>query len=181
MNPNRSSVPWEDCAPFPEDTPDLSNYVVLIWTAGGGDCFLGTKVENAAAYGARLIMFYNTGPDVFAIGGFPNDLDGVGMVASEVGEEWISLLSRNISVSVNIVDPESAVTYLSSANNTESGGFVSTYSSWGPTLEMDFKPQFAAPGGLILSTFPMALGGYAVISGTSMVSNVPVFLFMSHC
>lgn len=45
---------------------------------------------------------------------------------------------------------------------------MSTYTSWGPTYEVDFKPQLAAPGGFILSTYPTALGSYAVLSGTSM-------------
>lgn len=33
---------------------------------------------------------------------------------------------------------------------------------------MDIKPQLASPGGNILSTFPIPLGTYAVLSGTSM-------------
>jgi len=46
---------------------------------------------------------------------------------------------------------------------------VSTYSSWGPTYEVHVKPQVTAPGGMILSTYPLDLGGHAVLSGTSMV------------
>lgn len=45
---------------------------------------------------------------------------------------------------------------------------MSTFTSWGPTYEVDFKPQLASPGGSILSTYPTALGSYAVASGTSM-------------
>lgn len=50
---------------------------------------------------------------------------------------------------------------------TEQGpGAVSDFTSWGPTWSLDLKPQFGAPGALILSTF---LGNnYAVYSGTSM-------------
>ncbi|RYP70708.1 hypothetical protein DL771_005312 [Monosporascus sp. 5C6A] len=48
-------------------------------------------------------------------------------------------------------------------------GTVSFYSTWGPTMEMSLKPQLAAPGGTILSTWPISDGtGYAIISGTSM-------------
>lgn len=57
---------------------------------------------------------------------------------------------------------------LSSTPNTATGGFLSTYTSWGPNFELDVKQQISAPGGLILSTFPRALGSYAVLSGTSM-------------
>jgi minor extracellular serine protease Vpr len=51
-----------------------------------------------------------------------------------------------------------------------SAGLVSTFSSFGPTAELDFKPDAGAPGGNIFSTYPLALGGYATLSGTSMAS-----------
>jgi subtilisin family serine protease len=35
---------------------------------------------------------------------------------------------------------------------------------------MQFKPAVAAPGGNILSTLPLALGGFGVESGTSMAT-----------
>jgi minor extracellular serine protease Vpr len=36
--------------------------------------------------------------------------------------------------------------------------------------DLDLKPDIGAPGGLINSTYPMAKGGYATVSGTSMSS-----------
>lgn len=53
---------------------------------------------------------------------------------------------------------------------------MSVYSSWGPTWELDIKPEIAAPGRNILSTWIQPQGGYAVISGTSMVSNMAIAL-----
>lgn len=48
---------------------------------------------------------------------------------------------------------------------------VSSYSSWGPTVEMSLTPQLSGPGGNILSTWPTTDGvGYALISGTSMAT-----------
>ncbi|CRK38838.1 hypothetical protein BN1708_016674 [Verticillium longisporum] len=44
------------------------------------------------------------------------------------------------------------------------------FTSWGPTWETELKPQFAAPGGHILSLWPRALGSYAVLGGTSMAT-----------
>ena len=44
---------------------------------------------------------------------------------------------------------------------------VGVCSSLGPSLTLDLKPGVAAPGAGILSTWPLALGSYAVISGTS--------------
>jgi Subtilase family/Fn3-like domain len=54
--------------------------------------------------------------------------------------------------------------------NTESGGFISAFSTWGPSNELKVKPNIASPGGNIYSTFPLALGAYAVLSGTSMAT-----------
>ena len=52
------------------------------------------------------------------------------------------------------------------------GGMMSNYSSFGPPVDtMVQKPQLAAPGGNILATWPLGyLGGYTVISGTSMAT-----------
>ncbi|KAK1466261.1 serine endopeptidase [Colletotrichum cuscutae] len=55
-----------------------------------------------------------------------------------------------------------------SERNTVTPGFLSVDSSWGPTYELDIKPQFVAPGGMVLSTFPRSKGYYAVLTGTSM-------------
>jgi subtilisin family serine protease len=55
-------------------------------------------------------------------------------------------------------------------NNAQTGGYVSTFSSWGPTNEVNIRPHFGAPGGGIYSTFPLPLGGYDILSGTSMAT-----------
>lgn len=54
--------------------------------------------------------------------------------------------------------------------NNISGGFLSTFTSWGPTNELAIKPNVAAPGGIIYSTFPLALGGFEIEQGTSMAT-----------
>ncbi|KAG0303472.1 hypothetical protein BGZ97_001908 [Linnemannia gamsii] len=51
-----------------------------------------------------------------------------------------------------------------------SGGFLSIFSSMGPDSELNSKPDIAAPGGQIWSTFPIKLGSYASLSGTSMAT-----------
>jgi lactocepin len=48
--------------------------------------------------------------------------------------------------------------------------YVSDFSSWGPPPDLSFKPDLAAPGGNIWSTVPVAMGGYANYSGTSMAA-----------
>ncbi|KAF9209499.1 hypothetical protein BGZ59_010092, partial [Podila verticillata] len=52
----------------------------------------------------------------------------------------------------------------------EGGGSPSGFSSFGLDGELRSKPDIAGPGGAILSAYPLAKGGYAVLSGTSMSS-----------
>ena len=55
-----------------------------------------------------------------------------------------------------------------------SGGMMDYYSSFGPVWHTyDMKPQIAAPGGHILSTWPLGvLGSYCILSGTSMANAI---------
>jgi hypothetical protein len=52
----------------------------------------------------------------------------------------------------------------------EGGGTVSDFSSYGLDGDLRSKPDIGGPGGNILSTYPLAKSGYAVLSGTSMSS-----------
>lgn len=56
------------------------------------------------------------------------------------------------------------------SEGADSPGRVSAYTSWGPTFELKLAPSFGSPGAGILSTWPVALGSYAVASGTSMAT-----------
>ena len=49
-------------------------------------------------------------------------------------------------------------------------GRSSSFTSWGLAADLSVKPDIGAPGGLILSTYPLEKNGYANISGTSMAS-----------
>ena len=160
-----TSDPANACDPLPDDTPDLSEYLVLIRR---GSCTFVQKVENVVAKGAKYVMFYNNAAGASAVTADVEGLVAVGMTTAETGAQWISILSNGTDITVNIIDPDSASQYPSTRENTATGGFLSTFTSWGPTYELDFYPQFSAPGGLILSTYPLELGGYAVLSGTSM-------------
>lgn len=51
--------PATGCDAYPDDTPDLSGYIVLIRR---GTCTFVQKATNAAAFGAKYVIFYNNDP-----------------------------------------------------------------------------------------------------------------------
>ncbi|EDU51147.1 peptidase [Pyrenophora tritici-repentis Pt-1C-BFP] len=157
------------CDPFPDNTPDLSGKIVLMRR---GDCkstrFLD-KAKNAAAKGAKYLMFYNDVPGaIFLDLSEVQNISSVGMVEPGVGEQWTRDLAAGKTITLHMSDPRAGPINLAETPNTWNGGAVSDFSSWGPTYDLDFKPQFGAPGENILSTYPTALGSYASMSGTSM-------------
>ncbi|KAK0639622.1 peptidase S8/S53 domain-containing protein [Cercophora newfieldiana] len=158
--------PSNGCAPYPANTPNLTNTIVLVRR---GNCTFVEKVQYAVAKGARHVLVYNNipGPNISPSADVRGAL-AVAMVPAAQGEEWIKALQAGEKVFVNLPNPETASKSTTNFPNEASGGFLSNYTSWGPTFEMNLKPQFSAPGGSILSTYPRELGSYAVLSGTSM-------------
>ncbi|KAI1643781.1 subtilisin-like protein [Daldinia loculata] len=157
----------QGCTALPEDTPDLSGYIVLIRR---GTCTFVQKATNAAQFGAKYVLFYNN-VQVGAVGPATSEVtrvQGTGMVTADQGESWVASLKNGSEILLNMLDPSTAPVSLTYQSNTITGGFASSYTSWNPTFELDVKPQLASPGGNILSTFPIPLGTYAVLSGTSM-------------
>jgi subtilisin family serine protease len=160
--------PAGGCNPYPDTTPDLSNKIVLIRR---GTCKFNDKAANAAAKGAQYVMFYNNKPGAVSvtIDAVPT-IKGAGMVDPDTGAALIALLKQGTKVQMAIPSASKAVLRIDTLLNNVTGGFMSTYSTWGPTFEGYIKPEVSAPGGNILSTYPLADGGYASISGTSMAT-----------
>ncbi|KAG6036043.1 hypothetical protein E4U41_005821 [Claviceps citrina] len=162
------TVKDDGCNPFPANTPDLSKYIVLIRR---GTCSYDQKLGNAIAKGAKNAIVYNN--DVGAGAMYLNDtntasLNAASMTDAETGVLFINALKQGKKLTLKMASAAHSDIFLANANNTLTGGALSTFTSWGPTWEMDVKPQFGAVGGKVLSTFPRARGSYAVLSGTSM-------------
>lgn len=144
---------------------DLSRQVVLIRSGG---CSINEKVSNAVALGAKHVLLCSNEPHTGTEGASIPGMQSVGIVSVAQAEEWVRLMRSGAQVSLHITPPEEAGLALMDETNTQTGGLVSSFTSWGPTPEVGIKPQVAAPGGMIASTFPINMGGYAVLSGTSM-------------
>ncbi|KAG6107516.1 hypothetical protein E4U13_006917 [Claviceps humidiphila] len=161
-----SGVADDACKPLPDNTPDLSKYITLVRRVG---CKFSDKLNNLVAKGAQYIMFYNDEDGAVTVRpDDPSVVKATGMVSPEVGIAWVKLLKAGRKVTVNVLTTAQTTPSVSTRPNNATGGKLSTWSSWGPTWELEFKPQFGAPGGKILSTLPVAMGSYAVYSGTSM-------------
>ncbi|KAH7038315.1 peptidase S8/S53 domain-containing protein [Microdochium trichocladiopsis] len=168
--------PAGGCTPYPDDTPDLSGFIVLVRR---GSCTFVQKAQNALAKGAKYIIFYNNSP-VGAVGPSVTAVDGIlgsAGVSATQGAAWVQALAAGSTVTLQMTDPETSEKILTYPRNELTGGFASSYTTWNPTFELEVKPQIAAPGGNILSTYPVTLGSYAVLSGTSMSCPLAAAVF----
>ncbi|KAM0452776.1 hypothetical protein ACHAO4_005195 [Trichoderma viride] len=161
-----TTIADDGCSPLPDNTPDLSDHIVLVRR---GSCTFVQKAQNIAAKGGKYLLYYNTiaGALSVEVSTVPQII-GAGMVEDSTGATWIAAIKDGKTVTLSMVALNEATKQVQFADNKATGGALSTYTSWGPTWEMDVKPQISSPGGNILSTYPVALGGYATLSGTSM-------------
>ncbi|TFK66528.1 subtilisin-like protease [Pluteus cervinus] len=150
-----TSVADDACDPLPDDTPDLSKYVVVVRR---GSCTFGQKLDNLASKGANMTLIYNSDDGAWVVLG-----DGAAMISAADGKFLVDQFANNASVTLTF--PQSGAWF---DIPIEDGGLISDFSNYGPTFEMDFKPAVAAPGGNILSTIPN--NQYFVASGTSMAT-----------
>ncbi|USP79989.1 serine-type endopeptidase [Curvularia clavata] len=160
------------CKPLPDDTPDLSQRIVLLEfkDARATRCYPQDQGSNIAAKGGRFMLYYERTnltmrdePFVYAEG-----IEGVARVVPYAAEHWLTLLSQGATVTLTI-PANGSQTHLEELDNKESGGYVAgQLTSWGPSWELSMTPQLVSPGENILSTFPTALGSYRVMTGTSM-------------
>ncbi|KAK8081119.1 serine endopeptidase [Apiospora hydei] len=115
---------------------------------------------------------------------------GIISISRAAGLSMITALNQGDDKNATVVTvtlPSNAVAgrvSISSINNTEAGGQLTYYSSWGPSLDGRSRPSLLAPGHNILSTFPSYLGGWGVIGGTSMstplVAGVAALVKQTH-
>jgi minor extracellular serine protease Vpr len=153
------TLPADDgCAPHPANF--FQNKIALIRR---GTCTFTVKAEHAEDAGAIAVILYNNASPIATprVEADPQVAIPVVMITAANGE-----LIHN-----RLVDGPVDVTWqeLVTVENP-TGGLISGFSSYGLTAELDVKPDVAAPGGFIRSTWPLEEGGFATISGTSMSS-----------
>ncbi|HLN65206.1 MAG TPA: S8 family serine peptidase, partial [Symbiobacteriaceae bacterium] len=128
----------------------------------GGDTF-ANKVARAMRFGAAAAIIHNNGVGFFA---------GTLATPDNNGTPWIyaASMSREDGLALRNELQKGAVqvtfTNQSAVVPNPQGGQISSFSSWGPSPTLELKPDLGAPGGMIYSTYPVALGSYATLSGT---------------
>src|SRR5207344_496159 len=71
----------------------------------------------------------------------------------------------------SVTSPGSSASAITAAAESQSGPFISSFSSGGPTpLSLRMKPDVTAPGEDVLSSVPRRAGLWASFSGTSMAA-----------
>ncbi|KAF9113974.1 hypothetical protein BGX27_000437 [Mortierella sp. AM989] len=162
ISPGTSGKVKEDaCKPI---TKNLEGKIALIRR---GDCFFKIKIANAAMANATGVIVMDNEDS----NGFTADTEGatikVRTITLDDGEYLLKAIKSENK-------EEEGIKLISGYGPKKvfnpNGGFLSIFSSMGPDSELNSKPDIAAPGGQIWSTFPTKLGSYASLSGTSMAT-----------
>ncbi|KAK2022798.1 subtilase [Colletotrichum zoysiae] len=153
-----TSATADGCTPYPAGSPDLTGKIPLVRR---GTCTFQVKQENLAALGAEYILIYNNDSPMTTPGTSNTDTM-IALITAETGASFINAIKANISVTADFsVNPEIPI-----ALDYPAGNRPNTFTSWGLLNDNQLKPDIAAPGGNIFSTY--LDGEYAILSGTSM-------------
>ncbi|KAF9436084.1 hypothetical protein BGZ76_004868 [Entomortierella beljakovae] len=138
-------------------------------------CKSGGRGAAAKAAGAAGMLIQTTPLGLSNLGGNPDFQ--MASVEFGAGEALIAANKKN---------PANTLTWSTEKKSfkIEGGGSPSDFSSWGLDGELRIKPDIAGPGGMILSTYPVPMGSYAIDSGTSMsspyVAGAHALLYNAH-
>ncbi|KAH6685433.1 subtilase [Plectosphaerella plurivora] len=153
-----TSAEADACEPFAEGEFDFTDTVALVRRGG---CPVTTKQRNLAAAGAYWILLYNNEQPLSTFE--PENYQTMLSVIEDFsGEAMVKAIAAGAKVTVDFSATDDEIVALPWAY----GGRASYFTTWGGLNELQLKPDIAAPGGEIFSTFPNDL--WATKSGTSM-------------
>jgi len=157
-----ASVLDDACSPLPDDTPDLSDKLVLVRLSL--QCDDSDQVANIALHNPMGIVFYQDNQST-SIDPYTTLPIFLAMITADVGEAMVKTIAEGGKVTMDFSEIDGYVKF-----PLIGGGGGSFYTSWGGTWELELKPEIAAPGAAITSTYPTWLGSWATLSGTSMAT-----------
>ncbi|TLS27276.1 hypothetical protein PpBr36_04001 [Pyricularia pennisetigena] len=163
LNLNTSNTD-DACSPYPAGTANLTGAVALVRRTAG--CSFVLKQRNLQALGAKYVLVYNDNRPIVTPGSSdPGSL--LGMITAEAGHAIIDAIVAGANVTADF-SRHSGDGPLVGIPDLQAGGKPSVFSSWSSTYDLQLKPDVAAPGGNIFSTWPE--DSYMVQSGTSMAT-----------
>ncbi|CDQ18934.1 S8 family serine peptidase [Halobacillus karajensis] len=137
---------------------DVKDKIVLIQR---GESTFVSKTLNAQEHGAKgVIIFNNVGGYISMASSGEINIPQLSIL-KELGENMRDELEAGNTVEISFEGEEVK------SINPEFGN-LSSFTSWGVTPNLDFKPEITAPGGNILST--LQEDEYGLMSGTSMAA-----------
>ena len=127
-----------------------------------GTCSFYIKAFNAQTAGAAAVVLYNNAAGALnptVAGAPPITIPVVAITAAQ-----------GAALNAAIAAGPTTLTWTGTAVGYPfgTGGLISGFSSFGLAADLNLKPQLGAPGGGILSAYPLEAGGRATLSGTSM-------------
>ncbi|KAK0548235.1 hypothetical protein OC861_006360 [Tilletia horrida] len=155
--------PNDACNQLPSSTPDLSKYAVLI--AKAKNCVTTLQINNAKDAGAKVIIIYNDKTDEPIYVDEYLDVEDTTQAAGISYEDGVKI--ANAIYSKKTVTLDFSKSHGAVQQNNITGGLIGDYSEYGPTWDAGGVPSSAGIGGLVMSTWPVNAGSYAVLSGTS--------------
>jgi minor extracellular serine protease Vpr len=164
-----TTTPANACAAVPTDIavlPSLAGKIALIQR---GVCGFYNKALAAQRAGAVAVVLYNNAPGRLTptVAPVPPHTELVTIPVAFITQAMGTTIAGRIATS-----PPVTITWTNqfTTEAVPTAGTMSSFSSWGLAADLSVKPDIGAPGGNILSTYPLQKNGYANISGTSMSS-----------
>jgi minor extracellular serine protease Vpr len=157
---NTTTAAADGCDPLAAGS--LTGTVALIRR---GTCSFFVKVQNAQNAGAIGVVLYNNAVGLVSPAVSAATFTPIIPVVSISAADGATISNR---IAAGPVTMTWSLQVISTPNTTANQ--ISSFSSWGLAPDLTLKPDIAAPGGFIRSTYPRFLGTYANISGTSMSS-----------
>ncbi|WP_160151977.1 S8 family serine peptidase [Microbulbifer sp. ALW1] len=165
--PGAGSFPIVDagvanCQPIPEGVSYEGNVVLL--KRGHYTCRTYTAINQFAEAGAEAVIWWQSSYNPESWPGQWNStktpLEIPTVIVRTMDGEKIAAMSPGASLDWGH--------YFDVPGDF--GGLTGFFSSWGPSHELELKPDVMAPGGNIFSTVPNYAGDYGVMTGTSMAA-----------
>ena len=163
---------------FPDDFAGLALTGKIALISRGTTSFF-LKINNAADRGAVGVVIMNNTTGTISMATDGSTLTSVSITQADG-------LTLKAKAAAPVGDGTGRLEFIGHYASTPNpaANTISTFSSWGATPNLTFKPEVTAPGGNIWSTVPVAQGSYANLSGTSMaaphVAAISAIIMLAH-